>query len=208
MSVIRGVEITHRSIATRIRAIVSRSRSPRRRRPSRARSSSRASSPPHRASARPRTTRRGVTFPRDARPIVRTKTSPRAPVRETKPRDRRCSRAVASPRSRLASSRARTDSINSAPDRSPGAPGRRRRPMRVVVVAGGSIERETSVDVSRARASPRERARADRRRARGSSDARRRVETREEARRGGAGRFRTDLTFERDELLARERRAR
>ncbi len=114
VSVIRGVEITH---CVRSRAIVSRSRLRLVGVDPRARSSSRllvsrvlASTPRFRASTRG-TTRRGVTPPRDARPIVRTKTSPRAPVRETKPRDRRCSRAASRiPLSRLASSRARTDS--------------------------------------------------------------------------------------------------
>ena len=118
VSVIRGVEITHCVRSRRgIRAIVSRSRLRLVGVDPRARSSFRllvsrvlASTPRFRASTRG-TTRRGVTPPRDARPIVRTKTSPRAPVRETKPRDRRCSRAASRlPLSRLASSRARTDS--------------------------------------------------------------------------------------------------
>ena len=118
VSVIRGVEITHCVRSRRgIRAIVSRSRLRLVGVDPRARSSFRllvsrvlASTPRFRASTRG-ITRRGVTPPRDARPIVRTKTSPRAPVRETKPRDRRCSRAESRlPLSRLASSRARTDS--------------------------------------------------------------------------------------------------
>ena len=168
VSVIRGVEITHCVRSRRgIRAIVSRSRlrlvGSTLARVRRFASSSRASSPPHRASARPREESRVA----ESLPARRATDRPnedvtaRARSRDETPRSAVFSRGVAS--SALAPrllARTHRLSINSAPDRSPGAPGRRRRrPSRVVVVAGGCVDR--AGDLGGRQSSARESARAN-----------------------------------------------
>ena len=202
VSVIRGVEITHCVRSRRgIRAIVSRSRlrlvGSTLARVRRFASSSRASSPPHRASARPREESRVASHsPRDARPIVRTKTSPRAPVRETKPRDRggvlARSRVF---RSRASPPRAHAPTLDKLGARSitgcagtpPTTPiARRRRRGRLCRSSGDLGGRQSSARESRERTRARSTTRAwiVGRETKGG-------DSREEARRGGAGRFRT-----------------
>ena len=118
---------------------------------------------PHRASARPREESRVA----ESLPARRATDRPnedvtaRARSRDETPRSAVFSRGVASPAlaPRLLA-RTHRLSINSAPDRSPGAPGRRRRrPSRVVVVAGGCVDR--AGDLGGRQSSARESARAN-----------------------------------------------
>ena len=194
VSVIRGVEITHCVRSRRdIRAIVSRSRlrlvgvDPRafvvsppplaRPRVHARKHASRSHSPARRATDRPN---EDVTA--------------RARSRDETPRSAVFSRGVASPplAPRLLA-RTHRLSINSAPYRSPGAPGRRRRrPSRVVVVAGGCVDR--AGDLEGPQSSARESARAN---AREIDDARVNRRTRDEGgrrARGGATRTRGTIS--------------
>ena len=216
VSVIRGVEITHCVRSRRgIRAIVSRSRLRLVGVDPRARSSSRASSPPHRASARPREE------PRVAESLSRATRDRSSERRRHRARPfarrnpaiggvlarRRVSRARASPPRAHAPTldKLGARSITGCAGTPPTTPiARRRRRGRLCRSSGRP--RWTSVERARVRASERGR---DRRRARGSSDARRRGETRARRRDEDArDDFERFLIFERDELLARERRAR
>lgn len=220
VSVIRGVEITHCVRSRRgIRAIVSRSRlrlvGSTLARVRRFASSSRASSPPHRASARPREESRvAESLPRATRDRSSERRRHRArPFARRNPAIGGVLARSRVFRSRASPPRAHAPTLDKLGARSitgcagtpPTTPiARRRRRGRLCRSSGRP--RWTSVERARVRASERGR---DRRRARGSSDARRRGETRarrrdEEARDD----FERFLIFERDELLARERRAR